>query len=41
MGDFVSATECTGMGKIYPNFEGKDLDDVFDKSEVNDERLEK
>lgn len=37
----VSATECTGMGKIYPNFEGKDLDDVFDKSEVNDERLER
>ncbi len=41
MDSLVSATECTGMGKIYPNFEGKDLDDVFDKSEVNDERLEK
>ena len=35
----VSATECTGMGKIYPNYEGKDLQDVFDITEKNTNRL--
>ena len=35
----VSATECTGMGKIYPNYEGKDLEDVFDIAETNTNRL--
>ena len=34
----VSATECTGMGKIYPNFEGKDLEDVYDLAEVNEKK---
>ena len=37
----VSATECTGMGKIYPNYEGKDLEDVFDIAETNTNRLKK
>ena len=37
----ASANECTGMGKIYPNFEGKDLEDVFDIAEKNDERMKK
>ena len=37
----ASVNECTGMGKIYPNYEGKDLDDVFDKAEINTKRLEK
>lgn len=35
----VSATECTGMGKIYPNSEGKDMQDVFDISEKNTKRI--
>ncbi len=34
----VSATECTGMGKIYPNFEGKDLEDVYDLAEINEKK---
>lgn len=37
----VSATECTGMGKIYPNFEGENLEDVFDIAFKNEERLDK
>ncbi len=38
MDSLVSATECTGMGKIYPNFEGKDLEDVYDLAEVNEKK---
>ena len=34
----VSATECTGMGKIYPNFEGEDLEDVYDLAEINEKK---
>ncbi len=37
----VSATECTGMGKVYPNFEGEDLQDVFDIAEENKKRNKK
>ena len=37
----ASANECTGMGKIYPNFEDKDLEDVFDMAKENDERMKK
>lgn len=37
----ASANECTGMGKIYPNFEGKDLEDVFDIAKKNEKRMKK
>ena len=37
----ASANECTGMGKIYPNFEGKNLNDVFDIAEENKKRNKK
>ena len=37
----ASANECTGMGKIYPNFEGKNLSDVFDIAEENKKRNKK
>lgn len=36
----ASVNECTGMGKIFPNYESKDLDDVFDVAEKNTKRLE-
>lgn len=35
----ASVNECTGMGKIYPDLEGEDMQDVFDISEKNTKRL--
>ncbi len=36
----ASVNECTGMGKIFPNAEGEDLDDIFDKASINKRRLD-
>ena len=37
----VSANECTGMGRIYPNLEGEDLQDVFDIAKENKKQKER
>jgi len=37
----ASVNECTGMGKIYPNLEEEELNEVFKKAEENEKRLGK
>ena len=34
----VSATEYTGMGKVFPSEEDEELNEVFDIAEHNEER---